>query len=194
MNKKNTILSFLAGAAMLACAPSAFAAGEGWFVAARAGSGSVDENVLDDSDTALGVSGGYRWGWLGLEVGYVDFGSWSRDFQGFLEDDTPITAVSVAELQGWTVGVNARAQLSPKWSLTGRAGVFDWNTNAFTDVPTFARADLDESGTDWYAGVGVAYSVTERFDLGVAYDHYNANGDVFDLSPDVLSATAEFRF
>lgn len=194
MNKKNTILSFLAGAAMLAGAPSAFAAGEGWFVAARAGSGSVDENVLDDSDTALGASGGYRWGWLGLEVGYVDFGAWHKDFPGFLEDDTPITAVSIAELQGWTVGVNARAQLSPKWSLTGRAGVFDWDTNAFTDVPTFARVDLDDSGTDWYAGVGVAYSITERFDLGVAYDHYRANGDAFDLSPDVFSATAELRF
>lgn len=194
MNKKNTILSFLAGAAMLAGAPSAFAAGEGWFVAGRAGSGSVDENVLDDSDTALGISGGYRWGWLGLEVGYLDFGSWSRDFQGFLEDDTPITARSVAALQGFTVGVNARAPLSPKWSLTGRAGVFDWDSDAFTDVQTLARIDLGESGTDWYAGVGVAYSVTDNFDLGIAYDRYRANGDTFDLTTDAFSATAEFRF
>jgi len=194
MHKNNTILSFIVGAALLAGPSMALAAGEGWFVGARAGSGSVDEDVLDDSDTTLAFSGGYRWNWLGIELGYVDFGAWDKDFPGFLDNGTPITANSVAELQGWTAGLNARAQLSPKWSLTGRAGLFRWDSNAFTDVPTFARVDLDDSGTDWYAGVGVSYSLTERFDLGLSYDHYRANGDTFDLSPDVFSVTTEFRF
>ena len=194
MDKKNTILSLLAATALLAGPLPAFAAGEHWFVGARAGSGSVDENALDDSDTTLAINGGYRWSWLGVELGYVDFGGWHESFPGFLEDDTPITATTLAELQGWTFGLNARAQLSPKWSLSGRAGLFAWDTNAFTDVPTFPRADFDEDGTDWYAGVGVAYSINDRFDLGVAYDHFRANGDVLDLSPDVFSATAEFRF
>ena len=153
----------------------------------------VDEDQLDDSDTTLALTGGYRWGWLGVEVGYADFGAYEEDFRGFLEDDTPITVISIAELQGWTAGLNVRAPLSDKWSLTGRAGVFAWDTNAFTDVPTFDRIDLDDDGTDWYAGIGVAYSVTEKFDLGLAYDHYRASGDYFDLAPDVFSATAEFR-
>ena len=194
MDKKNTILSFLVGAALLAGPTVAFAAGEGWFVGARAGHGSVDEDQLDDSDTTLAFSGGYRWNWLGIELGYVDFGGYHEQFPGFLEDDTPITATTLAELQGWTVGVNARAQLSDRWSLTGRAGAFAWDTNAFTDVPTLPRANFDEDGTDWYAGVGVAYSINDRFDLGLAYDHYRANGDVLDLSPDVFSVTTEFRF
>lgn len=194
MHKKNTILSLLMGTALLAGPSLALAAGEGWFIGARAGAGSVDEDVLDDSDTALGISGGYRWSWLGAELGYVDFGGYHQEFRGFLEDGTPITPRTFAELQGWTVGLNARAMLSDHWALTGRAGAFLWNTNAFTDVPTLPRADFDEDGTDWYAGVGVAYSFNEHFDLGLAYDHYRASGDVLDIAPDVVSVTTEWRF
>ncbi|HET7843467.1 MAG TPA: outer membrane beta-barrel protein [Xanthomonadales bacterium] len=194
MHNKKTILAFLAGASLLAGPSIALAEGEGWFIGARAGSGSVDENALDDSDTTLGVGGGYRWGWLGVELGYADFGAYRQDFRGFLEDGTPITPTTLAELQGWTLGMNARAKLSDHWALTGRAGVFAWDTNAFTDVPTFDRVDFDEDGTDWYAGVGVSYSFNDRFDLGIAYDHYRADGEVLDLSPDVFSVTTEFRF
>lgn len=59
---------------------------------------------------------------------------------------------------------------------------------------TFDRIDLDDDGTDWYAGVGVSYSFTDRFDVGLAYDHYRASGDAIDLSPDVFSLTTESRF
>jgi opacity protein-like surface antigen len=194
MKKNNTFLALLAGAALLAAPIVASADSDGFFLGARAGHGSVDEDQLDDSDTTLALTGGYRWGWIGVEVGYADFGGYRQSFQGFLDDDTPVSGRTIAELQGWTAGVNARGQLSDKWSITGRAGVFAWDTNAFTDIDTFDRADFDEDGTDWYAGVGVSYSFTEKFDIGLAYDHYRASGDVLDLSPDVFSLTTEVRF
>ncbi len=52
------------------------------------------------------------------------------------------------------------------------------------------------SHTDWYAGVGIGYDISERFGVGIAYDYYKAvmRSQGIDLTSTVESLTAEYRF
>jgi OmpA-OmpF porin, OOP family len=170
------------------------AAQEGFFLEARGGSASIDEDEFDDTTTAFQIGGGYRWGGFGIEGGYVSF----NDFENEIFD------LDVnAELDGWILGVNGRTSFAEQWYISGRLGAFLWSADADTVVcetpNNCARFSADDDATDFYAGVGLGYDFDQAFSVGIAYDYFGADleGDDIDtvnLDTNVFWVTGEFRF
>jgi OOP family OmpA-OmpF porin/outer membrane immunogenic protein len=188
MNK--TTLAALLGLSSLVAMPAAFAQdrNNGFFIEARGGSASVDEDDFDDTTTAFQIGGGYRWGGFGIEGGYVTFNDFEDNSQGLDIN---------AEVDGFTLGVNGRTNFAEDWYLSGRIGAFFWDAEADTAVlvgTTPTRIEADDDGTDFYAGVGMGYDFSEQVSLGVAYDYFGPETDASDLGTNVFSVTGEVRF
>jgi hypothetical protein len=187
MNKM--IVTALAVAIAAVAGASSAARADGFFVDGRYGRSDFDGS---GKDVALGVNGGYRWGAFGLEGGYTDLGSLDH---GYAYIGTPGGGSSGLhsgiDLSGWTVGANGHFNLNPNWYLSARAGLFHWKADV--DLVGVAQ-NAEFSGSDWYAGVGVGYDVSERFGVGLNYDRYRARKSGLDFDADALSVNTEFRF
>jgi OOP family OmpA-OmpF porin/outer membrane immunogenic protein len=48
--------------------------------------------------------------------------------------------------------------------------------------------------TSWYAGAGVGYDFSNNASVGLNYDYFDAKKDNVDLSTDMISLSAEYRF
>ena len=189
MKARNLLLPLTILAA-LAVTP-AVAQDSGFFLEARGGSASIDEDPFDDTTTAFQFNAGYRWGGWGIEGGYVTF----NDF----EDDLFGQNVN-AELDGWTLGINGKGNFADQWYLSGRLGAFFWDADANTVIcespVNCASVSADTDGTDFYAGVGIGYDFSPQWSAGIAYDYFGADGDngIDTLDTNVFSATVELRF
>ena len=159
----------------------------GFFINGNIGQASVNENPFDDDDTAFGANIGYRWAvapaaLIGIEAGYIDFGSF---------DATSSPSNIKAELQGWNVGANGHFNVSESWYISGRGGWFRGDRKFKGD---FFPGDVNKNTDGWYAGVGFGYDFNPNASIGLNYDYYKADGNHIDLSPDVVSVSAEYRF
>ncbi|KQR11490.1 MULTISPECIES: porin family protein [Xanthomonas] len=196
---KNTmvalVLSVLALTAVSAVsAQTAPRDGSGWFVNGGVGRTSLKSGPYDGSDTGYNVSAGYRWNvlfpWLsiGLEAGYNDLGN----IQAKNLFNSGAVVENESQLRGWTVGVNQRFALGDTWYASMRGGLYGWKGQGLSNDTVSDRSDLDK--LSWYAGAGVGYNLGEHFSVGVNYDHYNAKKFDVDLSTDMASVNAEYRF
>jgi OOP family OmpA-OmpF porin/outer membrane immunogenic protein len=197
--KKKALLALAFATAGLIAVPAAFAQSAptgngGWFVNGNVGRTSIDKGPYDGHDTGYGINGGYRWAVnpsvaLGVEVGYNDLGNIHAKnvFNGDRVVDRQKT-----QLHGWTAGVNGHFNISPNWYVSARTGIYGWKGHGLSnnDLPT--RHSLDD--TSWYAGAGFGYDFTNNFSLGLNYDHYDAEKRHVDLSTDMVSVSAEYRF
>jgi OmpA-OmpF porin, OOP family len=193
---------------LLATAPGAALAQPGFFVSAAAGDARAAEPQVDDRTHAAQVGIGYRWGTLGVEVANVRVAGLEQHrllpTQRYLLD---------LDVNGWTLGLHARRSLTPRSYVSWRAGVLRWqlDTDArLCGLPESATAGEcirnggSESGTDFHAGAGIGYDLTDRFSLGLAYDFYRIgladrrplDGERFEVDSDIGSVTlsAELRF
>ncbi|WOB27282.1 MULTISPECIES: porin family protein [Xanthomonas] len=168
--------------------------GSGWFVNGGVGRTSLKSGPYDGSDTGYTVSAGYRWNmlfpWLsvGLEAGYNDLGN----IQAKNLFNSGAVVEDESQLRGWTVGVNQHFALGDKWYASMRGGLYGWKGQGLSNDTVSDRSDLDK--LSWYAGAGVGYNLGEHFSVGVNYDHYNAKKFDVDLSTDMASMNAEYRF
>ena len=196
--KKTLIALALASAGMLAI-PAAFAQSApadngGWFINGNVGRTAIDKGPYNGHDTGYALNGGYRWSFtpnfsLGAEVGYNDLGN-IRAKNIF--NSSPVIAPGKSQLHGWTAGANAHVDLSPNWYLSGRAGLYSWTGHGMSnDVNPINKGLSDNS---WYAGAGVGYNITQNVSVGLNYDYFDAKKHSVDLSTDMISASAEFRF
>lgn len=187
----------LAAAGLLAAAPAmsqTHADKGGWFINGSAGRTSINNGPYDDSATGYVGNFGYRWGLspsvaLGVEAGYNDLGNISVK-NAFHSD--PVIADSKSELHGWTAGVNGHFNLTPEWYISARTGIYGWRGHGLSNSDNPLRKSVDK--TDWYGGAGIGYDFASNWSLGVNYDYYQAEKDNVDLSTDMVSVSAEYRF
>jgi OOP family OmpA-OmpF porin len=192
---KKTLIALGLMAAGMAAAP-AFAQdanNAGWFVNGSVGRAAVNKGNYDGHDVAYDVNGGYRWAvtpWaaLGVEAGYNDLGNIHAKniFNGGSVIDR-----RKSNLHGWTAGVNGKFNIDSKWYISGRAGLYGWKGDGVSHND-ITRSNFDK--TSWYAGAGVGYDFSRNWSLGVNYDHYDAKKDGLNLSTNVASVSAEYRF
>ncbi|SFK46586.1 porin family protein [Rhodanobacter glycinis] len=196
---KKSLLALAFATAGLMAAPAVFAQSApngngGWFVNGNVGRTSINKGPYDGHDTGYGINGGYRWAVspsvaLGAEIGYNDLGNIHAKniFNGNRVVDRQKT-----QLHGWTAGVNGHFNISPNWYVSARTGIYGWKGHGLSndDLPTRHRLD----DTSWYAGAGFGYDFTNNFSLGLNYDYYNAKKHDVDLSTDMVSVSAEYRF
>jgi len=199
MKMKKTLLALAFTSAGLLAVPAVFAQSAptqngGWFINGNVGQTSLNHGPYDDHDTGYGINGGYRWALnpsvaLGAEVGYNDLGNIHA--KNIFNSD-PVIADNKSQLHGWTVGANARLDMTPNWYLSGRAGLYSWTGHGMNNDVNPIRKSLDDNS--WYAGAGIGYNITPQLSVGVNYDYFDASKDHVNLSTDMVSASAEYRF
>ncbi|GMV29647.1 MAG: hypothetical protein AMXMBFR59_17720 [Rhodanobacteraceae bacterium] len=186
------VSTYISSLLFLALSSAAFA-DEGAFVSANIGSPSfsADAGIPDglESGTSRRVSGGYRWGVLGIEAGYADVGSTSE----LSTTGSGVLLAQELDLSGWTLGLQGRFRLADRWHLLARGGMFRWNYDVAIRLGE-GRGRFEDSGAGWYTGVGVAFDVSPKFSLTLDADRYETGGDGEGLAANVFSAGAEFRF
>lgn len=196
---KKTLLALAFTTTGLLGATSAFAQSAptdngGWFVNGNVGRTSINQGPYNGHDTGYAINGGYRWALapafaLGAELGYNDLGNiHARN----IFNSQPIVSTDKSQLHGWTAGVNGRFDVSSNWYVSARTGLYDWRGHGLSNDANPIRRGLDN--TSWYAGAGVGYDITRHISVGLNYDYYNAKKQNVNLSTDMVSASAEYRF
>lgn len=198
---KKTLIALALGTAALAAVP-AFAQStpdnnSGWFVGGNIGRVSLSNSTYySGHDTAYAIDGGYRWSVapnvaLGVEAGYNDLGNikLGNAFTG-----RPIVAYpsNDSRLHGWTFGVNGHFNITPNWYVSARTGLYQWRGHGLSNDSNPLYRNV--SKTDFYGGAGFGYDFSNHFSLGLDYDYYGAKKDRVNLSSDVVSVSAEYRF
>jgi len=199
MKIKKTLLALALTSAGLLAVPAVFAQSAptqngGWFINGNVGQTSLNHGPYDDHDTGYGVNGGYRWAVnpsvaLGAEVGYNDLGNIHAKN---IFNSQPVVENGKSQLHGWTAGVNGHFNVSPNWYVSARTGIYGWKGHGLSNDANPVRKGLDD--TSWYAGAGVGYDFSNNVSLGLNYDYYDAKKDRVNLSTDMVSVSAEYRF
>jgi len=195
---KKTLLALALTTAGLLTVPAVFAQNApngngGWFVNGNVGQTSLDKGPYDDHDTGYGVNGGYRWALsptvaLGAEVGYNDLGNFRP--QNVFSNQSVVDGKS--QLHGWTAGVNGHFNITPNWYVSARTGLYSWTGHGLSNDSNPIREGLDD--TSWYGGAGLGYDFNSDVSVGLNYDYYDAKKDNVNLSTDMVSVSAEYRF
>lgn len=196
---KKTLLALALATAGLMTATGAFAQNapthnDGWFVNGNVGRTSLSNSTYDGSDTGYAINGGYRWALnpqvaLGAEVGYNDLGNVHAKN---IFNSAPVIEDGKSQLHGWTAGVNGHFNITPNWYVSGRTGLYAWTGHGLSNDVNPVRKGLND--TSWYAGAGVGYDFSNNVSVGVNYDYYDAKKQHVDLSTNMVSVSAEYRF
>lgn len=199
MKMKKTLLALALTTAGLLAVPAVFAQNAptdngGWFINGNVGRTAINQGPYDGHDTGYALNGGYRWSLapnfsLGAEVGYNDLGNIHA--KNVFNSQSVITP-GKSQLHGWTAGANAHFDLSPDWYISGRTGLYSWTGHGLSNDINPINKSLNANS--WYAGAGVGYNLTRNLSVGLNYDYFDAQKRNVDLSTDMVSASAEYRF
>ena len=196
---KKTLLALALVSAGLVAAPAAFAQSApsdngGWFINGNVGRTSINKGPYDGHDTGYALNGGYRWSVnpnvaLGVEAGYNDLGNIHVKN---IFNSSNIVDSGRSQLHGWTAGVNGHFNLNPNWYISARTGLYAWKGHGLSNDSNPIRESLDK--TSWYAGAGFGYDFSNNLSVGLNYDYFDAKKHNVDLSTDMVSVSAEYRF
>jgi len=167
-------------AAAAGISPLAVAQDSGWYIGAMAGQSNFKDcnsSNCDDSDTALGIFGGYQFHKnFGAELGYTDLGETSAP--GFVD----------AEAKGFELVGVLSFPITERFSLYGKLGFFRWDVDS---------GPLSESGTDPTAALGVQWNFTKQLGFRAQYQVYKDIGDSATTGTtdvDVIGVGVVFKF
>ena len=169
----------------------------GFFANANVGRSDLNkQGIYNDNDFGYSANIGYRWAIspivaLGVEGGYTDLGS----FQVMHYAD-PLGNLHLphASVDGWNLGVNGRLDLSPNWYLSARGGFFRADAEGLHYGSGGELINVNATSNKYYAGAGFGYNVSNNFSVGVNYDYYKIDNNGLSLQPNMVSASAEYRF
>lgn len=112
---------------------------------------------IDDNDSGKKAYIGYWFNkYVGLEGGIIDLGE-VRASGTVTDGATNYTATGTVASDGFTASVLGRVPLHPRFSVFGKAGAYQWDTDF--DLGNFSRSD---DGTSGLLGIG------GEFELGRA--------------------------
>jgi OOP family OmpA-OmpF porin/outer membrane immunogenic protein len=76
--------------------------------------------------------------------------------------------------------------------VSARTGLYSWTGHGLSNDSNPIREGLDD--TSWYGGAGLGYDFNSHVSVGLNYDYYDAKKDNVNLSTDMVSVSAEYRF
>jgi uncharacterized protein len=174
-------------ATALLCSP---AMAGSWGTSGYTGLGFIDEDELDDDAFSSSTSLVWRWNdTLGIEGGYTRFGDFEGDF-----DTIEGTGKAELGIDGFTLGLNFLSRTGGDWFITGRAGVWAWDSELKVEVPGSARLDLDSDGNDFYIGAGIGYMFSERFGAGLGGTYYSVDVDDSTTGLYIIGVNTTYTF
>jgi OmpA-OmpF porin, OOP family len=142
---------------------------------ALANQGIASATSLDQTDTAFGVNGGYRFNrYFALEGAYARLGSF--DYSAPTGTDTIDGKFKASALSLAGVGIYP---LSPQWSLYGKAGLArtDAKLEASSESGATPTENTSHTGTGLLVGAGVTYDFEGGFFAKAGWDRYSKVGD-----------------
>jgi OOP family OmpA-OmpF porin len=120
----------------------------------------------DDTDTAVKIFGGYMFNpYLGLELGYIDFGTFRGSF--------PREDWSATSLDFSVVGVLPVPDVNSNFSLFGKFGANFWGVA--DHVAGFGT--VSTSGTDASYGLGAELGLSPNAGLNLQWERFTNVGD-----------------
>lgn len=174
---RKTIVPALVLTAALVTFGTAQAADSGFYVGGSLGqttlkvpSGITDVPDFNDNDTSYKLYAGYNWNLalfnLGVEGGYIDFGSPSESLDVNTSLKIDADALNLVGMGGFNFG---------PFDVYAKAGWVSWDASlSISGVdPGFGVGSLSEDGTDLMYGIGA------RFALGKL--HFRGEWEQFDI-------------
>ena len=109
---------------------------------------------------------------VAVEGGYTHFGKYTASgAPGTVE--IKVKAWELLGILSWP--------LAQGFSVYGKAGVYFWDADA-TVTAGATRVGLNDDGTSWTAGLGVAYDFTRNFTARAEWQRYSEDFDIFGVS------------
>ena len=116
--------------------------------------------IIDDGDTSFNFRVGAKFSpFIGVEMGYSDFGKSQSFFEG---------QNLSADLYALNLGAIIFIPMSSQFNLITRAGVSLWNGEFIRDGLVF-----EDDGSDAYIGAGVQLKLHDSLYIGGEYTHYD---------------------
>jgi opacity protein-like surface antigen len=142
---------------------------------------TITQFECDIKDTGWKVySGGRLSEWLGLEIGYTDFGR---------------IKASGGEVDAWAVPLSlvAGVPFGDRFSVFGKVGGLYGKTDVRASLESLVESG-DKSGWGWTYGAGAAFAITPTIQIRADWDRHKLDfvGGRDDV--DMLSAGLQFRF
>jgi OOP family OmpA-OmpF porin len=156
--------------------PLASAAQSNWYAGFGTGNTDVDESALDD-DSGTKFYGGYQFtDRYALEGGYTDLGTFDVDASLGTGD---------VEVDGLQVAGVASFSLPNQFSIFGKAGLYNWDSDVTVTVPGLGTVAADDDGTDVMYGFGVGYSAG-NWGVRGEWERFDADDDIDMISVGVI--------
>jgi hypothetical protein len=142
----------------------------------------VNLDLVKDNASAYKLFLGYELPqFLGLEVGYIHFGSYDVGGHGEHEGSTGTLSST-----GWTAGLTGRIPLGSLFTIYGKAGYFFWDAQV---KAAKSIGDLAKSGNDLFYGGGLRLNLGNVSILG-EYERFDSK----ELKNDLFSVGLRFAF
>lgn len=151
---------------------------------------SVD---LDGSDTGVKIFGGYMFNdYIGVEVGYYDFGNADDNFSfdGFTPGGgtTVLDGEIEAEVTAFSLQAIGSVPVGPI-SVFGKVGIISYDADVSVRVDGFGSASAGDEGEELAYGVGAAWNIG-NFAIRGEYEIF----DIDDVDVDMISIGAVIKF
>jgi hypothetical protein len=119
--------------------------------------------------TAYKAFGGFKFKpWIAAELQYLTF-------DGLESTVGDITAEFDGDLINAFAVVSAR--IAPRVEVWAKAGGTVWDTNVTLSVPEEPESSVDDDGTEFSYGLGLAFLATQRFGVRVEWETFGDLGD-----------------
>lgn len=142
---------------------------------------TITQFECDTKDTGFKVYAGGRMSqWLGLEIGYTDFGR---------------IRASGGEVDAWAVPLSlvAGVPFGERFSAFGKIGGLYGRTDVTASLDSLIETG-HKSGWGWTYGVGAAFAITPTIQLRADWDRHKLDFASGREDVDMLSAGVQFRF
>ena len=142
---------------------------------------TITQFECDTKDTGFKVyAGGRMTEWLGLEIGYTDFGR---------------IRASGGEVDAWAVPLSlvAGVPFGERFAAFAKVGGLYAQTDVRASLESLVESG-DKSGWGWTYGVGAAFSLTPTIQIRADWDRHKLDFASGREDVDMLSAGVQFRF
>jgi opacity protein-like surface antigen len=142
---------------------------------------TITQFECDNKDTGFKVYAGGRMSeWLGLEIGYTDFGR---------------IRASGGEVDAWAVPLSlvAGVPFGERFSVFGKVGGLYGRTDVTASLDSLTSTG-HKSGWGWTYGAGAAFAITPAIQIRADWDRHKLDFAGGREDVDMLSAGVQFRF
>ncbi len=140
----------------------------------------VSDLSFDDSDTALQLKGGYMFNDIfGLEIGWVDLGTYEGDGGITVDGDT-----------FWLVGV-ANWSVAEQVDLYAKLGAFKVGATSDQFIPGIGPVRDDQDNTEFGGAIGIEWDFGKP---NLFLEYGRVDTDVADLRVDIITLGFKYEF